>query len=110
MAGPSSISGAGHWGSRGHNRFVNNGVPGYVPPGVADPSGIDPVTVNGDISVANANASPSPSIDVYASKDFWGGGAPIVSTIPGGATDVYIPAGSNVTFHSTSFLTHDPEP
>jgi hypothetical protein len=89
---------------------VNNGAPGYVPPD-ADPSGIDPVTVDGDVSIANAVPSPtSPSIDVYASNDFWGGGAPIRSTTPGGTTDVYIPAGSNVTFTSTSFLATDPEP
>lgn len=102
--------GGGPLGSKGRNRFVNNGVPGFVPPG-ADPAGIDPVTAAGDLSVANAVASPtSASIDVYASKDFWGGGAPIQSTTPGGATDVFIPAGSNVTFTSTSFLTTDPEP
>src|SRR4029077_16537109 len=45
--------GGGPLGSRGGNRFVNNGVPGYVPPG-ADATGIDPVVADGDVSVANA--------------------------------------------------------
>jgi hypothetical protein len=99
--------GGGPLGSRGHNRFVNDGVAGYVPPG-ADPTGIDPVTVNGDFSVANANPAPSPAIRVYASEDYWGGGPPISSTTPGGTTNVYIPAGSNATFTSNSFLTRDP--
>jgi hypothetical protein len=100
--------GGGPLGSRGNNRFVNNGVPGFVPPG-ADPSGIEPITFDGDLSIANANPN-QPSIDVYASNDFWGGGAPIRSTTPGETTDVHIPAGSNVTFTSTSFLATDPEP
>jgi hypothetical protein len=102
--------GGGPLGSAGHNRFVNNGTPGYVPPG-ADPSGIEPIAmVDGDVSVQNANPAPSPAINIYASNDYWGGGAPNVSATPGGATDVYLAAGTNVTFTSTSFLTTDPQP
>lgn len=102
--------GGGPLGSAGNNRFVNNGAPGYVPPG-ADPSGIEPIAmVDGDISVQNANPAPSPAINIYASNDYWGGGAPNVSSTPGGTTDVYIAAGTNVTFTSTSFLTTDPQP
>jgi hypothetical protein len=100
--------GGGPLGSRGRNRFVNNGAPGYVPPG-ADPSGIDPVVVDGDVSVANAVLSPlSPPINVYASEDYWGGGAPVVTNTPMSNTDVLIVG--NVTFTSTSFLATDPEP
>jgi hypothetical protein len=100
--------GGGPLGSHGGNRFVNNGDPAYVPPG-ASPADIDPHTFDGDISVANANMS-NPSIRVYASGNYWGGGAPAVSSTGGLTTDVFIPAGSNVTFTSTSFLTADPTP
>jgi hypothetical protein len=100
--------GGGPLGSAGNNRFVNDGQPGFVPLGVADPSGIDPVSVDGTLSITNLNSNP-PAIQVFASNDYWGGGAPIPSTTPGPATKVFIPAGSNVTFISTSFLTQDPQ-
>jgi len=101
--------GGGPLGSRGNNRFVNDGQPGFIPPGVADPSGIDPVSVDGTLSLTNLNPNP-PALQVFASNDYWGGGAPVVSSVSGPATKVFIPAGSNVSFTSTSFLTQDPRP
>jgi hypothetical protein len=98
--------GGGPLGSAGRNRFVNNAAPGYVPRGV-DASGVDAHTFDGDVSVAHTNPA-NPAIQVYASANYWGGGAPVVSTTPGAATDVYMPAGSRVTFTSTSFLRSDP--
>ena len=96
--------GGGPLGSRGNNRFVNDGQPGFVPPGVADPSAIDPVAVDGTLSISNFNTNPPP-IQVFASNDYWGGGAPVVSPASSPSTRVFIPEGSNVTFTSTSFLT-----
>ncbi len=93
-------------GSLGNNRFVNDGQPGFVPVGVADPSGIDPVSIDGTLSFTNPNITVP--IQVFASNDYWGGGAPTVSATAGPATKVFIPAGSNVAFTSTSFLTDDP--
>jgi hypothetical protein len=98
--------GGGSLGSLGNNRFVNDGQPGFVPVGVADPSGIDPVSIDGTLSFTNPNITVP--IQVFASNDYWGGGAPTVSATAGPATKVFIPAGSNVTFTSTSFLTQDP--
>ena len=99
--------GGGPLGSHGHNRFLNNGVPGYVPPG-ADPAGVDAYGFDGDVSVANANLA-NPAIRLHASDNYWGGSAPVVSSTPGQSTDVYIPAGSNVTFSSSGYLTEDPQ-
>ena len=99
--------GGGPLGSVGNNRFVNDGQPGFIPAGVADPSGIDPVSIDGTLSFADPNTAAP--LQVFASNDYWGGGAPVVSSTPGPATKVFIPAGSNVTFTSASFLTLDPQ-
>jgi hypothetical protein len=105
--------GGGPLGSQGRNRLFNNGVPGYVPPG-ADPAAIDtveaglPVVFDADISVANAQPSPNPPIQVWVDNNYWGGGAPVFSTAKG--QDIYVPAGSNVVFNPpTNFLTKDPK-
>ena len=89
--------GGGPLGSHGGNQFVNNGVPDFVPPG-ADPAGVDPYSFNGDISVANANAA-NPPIHLYEDGNDFGGGAPVVSSVPAAGTDIFIPAGSNVVLH-----------
>lgn len=103
--------GGGPLGSRGRNRFFNNGAPGYVPPG-ADPAGIDtvesgqPVGFDGHISLSNARpaGSANPPIQLWANDNYWGGGAPVVSSAKGQA--VYVPAGSNVVVHPiTSYRT-----
>lgn len=105
--------GGGTLGSHGRNRFVNNGVPGNLPPDV-NPAGIDPVAaVDGDVSVSFSPATPAPAtkIQLFAEHDYWGGGAPAISTTSGGApaTDiVFTPAG--VVFAGvTDFLTVDPQ-
>lgn len=102
--------GGGPLGSQGRNRFVKNGVPGYIPPG-ADPAGIDtvesnlPVEFDGDISIINAAANSR--IQVWANHNYWGGGAPVVSSTKG--KDIYSPAGNYVVINPiTSYLTEDP--
>ncbi len=104
--------GGGPLGSQGRNRIFNNGVPGYVPPG-ADPNGIDtleaglPVVFDADISIANDRPSPNPAIQVWVNNNYWGGGAPVFSTNKG--QDIYVPAGSNVTYNPpATYLTTDP--
>jgi hypothetical protein len=110
LADPPVIDlGGGPLGSQGNNRFVHNGDPNYVPPG-ANPAGIDPHSFDGDISVGNARPAPAnPAIGVYASQNFWGGAAPVVSSVPG--QDVFIPPppDNNVTFSAPTFLTVDPQ-
>lgn len=100
--------GGGPLGSQGRNRFFRNGVPGYVPPG-ADPAGIDiveggqAVVFDGHISLTNARPGPNPPIQLWANNNYWGGAAPVVSSVKG--QDIYVPAGSNVVVHPiTSFL------
>src|SRR5262249_169727 len=83
----------GTLGSHGRNGFVKNGVPGNLPPGV-NPAGIDPVAaVDGDVSVSFSSATPAPAstIQLFAEHNYWGGGAPAISTTSGGApaTDIY---------------------
>src|SRR5262249_3317247 len=89
--------GGGTLGSHGRNRFVNNGVPGNLPPGV-NPAGIDPVAaVDGDVSVSFSQATPAPAttIQLFAEHNYWGGVAPAISTTSGGApaTDIYFTPG-----------------
>ncbi len=105
--------GGGPLGSRGGNRFLRNGIPGFVPPG-ADPAGIDtiesglPVVFDADISVANGQPSPNPAIQLWIDNNYWGGGPPAVSSTKGG--DVYVPSGSNViVIPPATFLTRDPK-
>jgi hypothetical protein len=74
--------GGGPLGSRGRNRFVNN-------PWV-------------DVLVANANAKSSVQVD--ASNNYWGGGAPAVAQAP--PADVAF--SGNVKFRSDAHLTADP--
>ena len=106
--------GGGTLGSHGGNRFVNNGVPGNLPPGV-NPAGIDPVApVDGDVSVSFSPATPAPAtkIQLFAEHNFWGGGAPVISTTPGGApaTDIFFTPGGVIFAGVTDFLTADPQP
>ena len=99
--------GGGPLGSQGRNRFVHNGDPNYTPPG-ANGAAIDR-RFDADFSVRNDRPAPAnPAIQVWANNNYWGGGAPVVGTSPAGQ-DVYIPAGSNVTFTATTFLTVDPQ-
>jgi hypothetical protein len=72
--------GGGPLGSEGRNRFVHNGA--------------------FDVSVTN-NMTTAP-IEVFASENFWGGGAPVIGT------DVLL--SDNVTFTAPTFLTTDPAP
>ena len=107
--------GGGPLGSQGRNRFLNNGVPGYVPPG-ADPTGIDtveaglPVEFDADVSVTNDRPLPNPPIDLWLDNNYWGGGPPVISTTKGQDVDVYVPTGSNVSVHApASYLSTDPK-
>ena len=72
--------GGGPLGSEGRNRFVHNGA--------------------FDVSVTN-NMTTAP-IEVFASENFWGGGAPVIGT------DVSL--SDNVAFTAPTFLTTDPAP
>jgi len=106
--------GGGTLGSHGRNRFVNNGVPGNLPPGV-NPAGIDPVAaVDGDVSVSFSPATPAPAtkIQLFAEHNYWGGGAPAISTTSGAApaTDIFFTPGGVVFAGVTDFLTVDPQP
>jgi hypothetical protein len=106
--------GGGTLGSHGRNRFVNNGVPGNLPPDV-NPAGIDPVAaVDGDVSVSFSPATPAPAtkIQLFAEHNYWGGGAPVISTTSGGApaTDIFFTPGGVVFAGVTDFLTVDPQP
>lgn len=106
--------GGGTLGSVGNNRFVNNGVPGNLPPGV-NPAGIDPVApVDGDVSVSFSPADEVPDSRIYlfAEHNYWGGGAPVISTTPGGApiTDIYFTPPGVVFAGVTDYLTVDPQP
>ncbi|WP_437324264.1 hypothetical protein [Sorangium sp. So ce381] len=106
--------GGGTLGSVGNNRFVNNGVPGNLPPGV-NPAGIDPVApVDGDVSVSFSpeNVVPDSRIYLFAEHNYWGGGAPVISTTPGGApiTDIYFTPPGVVFAGVTDYLTVDPQP
>jgi hypothetical protein len=74
--------GGGPLGSRGRNRFVNN-------PWL-------------DVSVTNANAKSTVQVD--ASNNYWGGGAPAVAQAP--PADVAY--SGSVTFTAGSHLTSDP--
>lgn len=74
--------GGGPLGSRGRNRFVNN-------PWL-------------DVSVTNA--SPKTTVQVDASNNYWGGGAPAVAQAP--PADVAV--SGNVKFNAPAHLTADP--
>ncbi|MBI3048049.1 MAG: hypothetical protein HYY76_07025 [Acidobacteria bacterium] len=74
--------GGGPLGSRGRNRFVNN-------PWL-------------DISVTNA--SPKTAVQVDASNNYWGGGAPVLGQAPPG--DVAV--SGNTKFNAPAHLTADP--
>ena len=82
--------GGGPLGSRGRNRFVNN-------PWL-------------DVSIANANAKTS--LQVNASNNYWGGGAPVtIQSAPeavktGGPPDVSVSGAA--TFTAPTHLTRDP--
>ncbi len=103
--------GGGPLGSLGRNRFVRNGVPGYVPPG-SDGDGIIettesglPVELDGDISLINAAAGSL--IQLWANNNYWGGGAPVISAAK--RQDIYSPTPNYVVIHPiTSYLTQDP--
>jgi hypothetical protein len=75
--------GGGPLGSRGRNRFVNN-------PGL-------------DVSVANASVTTT--IQVDASNNYWGGGAPVVAAAPPGD----VATSGNVKLNSGAHLTTDPQ-
>jgi hypothetical protein len=76
--------GGGPLGSRGRNRFVNN-------PSL-------------DVSVSNANAKTTVQVD--ASNNYWGGGAPAIAQAP--PADVAV--SGNVKFSAPAHLTADPGP
>lgn len=75
--------GGGSLGSRGRNRFVNN-------------AGLD-------VAVTNANTATAP-IRVDASGNYWGGGAPVMSS----STPADVSVSGNVMFNAPTHLTADP--
>lgn len=105
----------GRWEARGRNRFLNNGVRGYVPPG-ADPAGIDtveagfPVVFDGDVSVTNDSHHRTHLSAFGWTNNSSGGGPPVFSPTIGQNVDVYVPKNSNVSVHqAASYLTTDPK-
>ena len=89
--------GGGPLGSHGRNRFAHNGVPGYVPPGVAGDGVISQPPADGDITVTNSGGSPNPTIQIWAENNYWGGAAPSFSQT-GTGSEVFVPSGSNVNY------------
>ena len=73
-------------------------MPGYVPEG-ADPRGILQPPADGDITVTNSAGTPNPSVQIWAENNYWGGPAPVFSNTARGF-DVFVPAGSNVTYRA----------
>jgi hypothetical protein len=101
--------GGGPLGSAGGNRIVDNGtVPASVPPDQA--ALVDAVVFTADVSVHNPNvAAANGTIQVFANQDYWGGGAPVVTTGPFNvASGSDIVTSGKVTVTATDFLTTDP--
>ena len=95
--------GGGPLGSTGGNSFVDNGM---VPAG----GGVDPYVFTADVSVHNPNMSPANgTIEVFGSNNYWGGGAPVVTTGPFNApSGADVVTSGKVTFTWDGFLATAP--
>ncbi len=96
--------GGGPLGSRGRNRFVNNG---RIPVGGV----VDPFVFTADVSVHNPNeTAENATIKVFGSRNYWGGGPPTVATgLFNVASGKNVVISGKVTFTSNSFLANDPD-